>query len=281
LDNPDEIVLCGLVFLAGVAAWYIPAAARVPVIMIAIMSANVYAFGRFNPLQPAKTIFEVPDSEGFRALRKEAAAFPDGVLVEPRITGAVLNGLGFRSINHALLAPKPSIFHEYFPAMDPGKFNQVFNRYGYVTLSAIAIPDNPAADVISVPIEAFVPVRNSRRVMLGSASSGGCPQPAGGGIRQISEGGNQLTIDGWAPWNAESDTQGIRVFSSRALRLSALATLTRPDIAEQIQDYRFVKSGFRFQVQSQDGKALRPAELVLVAFGTPRGDFRLPCCGCP
>ena len=76
-------------------------------------------------------------------------------------------------------------------------------------------------------------------------------------------------------------TQGIRVLSARSLGPASLTTLTRPDIAEQLQDYDFVKSGFRLQISSTDGKPLRPDELVLFAFGTAQGEVRLACCECP
>ena len=42
-----------------------------------------------------------------------------------------------------------------------------------------------------------------------------------------------------------------------------------------------MKSGFRLQISSTDGKPLRPDELVLFAFGTAQGEVRLACCECP
>lgn len=156
-DDSDEILLCGLIFVAGLAAWYVPVAVRAPVVVIAVALMNIYAFGRFNPLQPAKPIFNLPDSTGLQVLRKEAAASPDGTIVEPRVVGALLNGWGFRSVNHTLLAPKLAVFRRYFPDMDPAKFNQVFNRYAYIKLLPIPLPDAPVNDVITVPIEVFEP----------------------------------------------------------------------------------------------------------------------------
>lgn len=280
-ERPDEILLCGLVLIAGIATWYIPASARAPVVLIAIALTNVYAFGRFNPLQPAKPIFEAPDSYGLRTLRAEAAAAPDGVLVEPRIVGSVLNGLGFRSVNHALLAPRLDVFRRYFPAMDGQRFNFIFNRYAYVSLTQKPTPDTVKQVLIEVPEEVFKPVRNVRRLVSGQPPQKGCSQPTAGGVGKLSTQANTLTIEGWAPWKAERMTQGIRVLSARSLGPASLTTLTRPDIAEQLQDYDFVKSGFRLQISSTDGKPLRPDELVLFAFGTAQGEVRLACCECP
>jgi hypothetical protein len=225
-------------------------------------------------------------------LRKEAAASPDGVLIDSRFAGATLNGLGFRSVAHALLAPRLAIFQKYFPDMDRERFNVIFNRYGHIHLTQNPLPELPRPDVIEVPMEVFEPVRNVRRVEFAPARQDACLQFPGGGIDRVSsgdhsassparQGGDQLTIEGWAPWASETGSQGIRVLSARPLRLESLSTTTRPDIAEQLHDYRFVKSGFTLRISSADGKPLRPDELVLFAIGTPRGERRLACCGCP
>jgi hypothetical protein len=165
--------------------------------------------------------------------------------------------------------------------MDPERFNQVFNRYGYIDLRPIAMPVAPVDIIVDVPIEVFVPIRNVRRVVTGPAQPNACAQPSNGGVGQISQQDSAVIVEGWAPWSAESDAQGIRILSGRPLRAAALATLKRPDIAERLQDYRFVKSGFKLQVSSTDGKPLRPEDLVLLAFGTANGEVRLACCGCP
>jgi len=271
----DEMIVCGLVFVAGVAAWYIPERARAPVVLIAIAAMNAYAFGRFNPLQSARPIFQPPDSPILLALRQEAAASPDGVLVEPQVVGAIPNGLGFRSVGHTLLAPQLSVFRRYFPAMAPERFNQVFNRYGYIKPMPVAMPSAPVNDVIEVPLEVFLPVANVRRVALTPADSAACAQQPGGAVERVSRQGDQITIEGWAPWPSESAAQGIRILSSRPLHVTSLSTLTRPDIAEQLQNYNFVKAGFRLQISGAD-----PQQLVLVAVGTAPGDLRLACCAC-
>ena len=135
-----DILLCGFMVAAGFAACYIPSAARLPTLVIAIALANVFAFGRFNPLQPAAPIFQIPDTAAFRELRKQAAIAPGGVLVEQRFFGATLGGLGFRSVSHVLLAPKLSIFRGYFPMMDWERFNLIFNRYAHIQLKQIPLP---------------------------------------------------------------------------------------------------------------------------------------------
>jgi hypothetical protein len=275
-EHPDEMVLYGLISVAGLAAWYLPTPARTPVVVIAMALTNVYAFGRFNPLQSAKPIFGPPDSKVMRLLREEATATPGGILIEPRMPYATANGLGFRSVSHTLMGPEMAVFRRYFPAMDERKFNFIFNRFATISLTARPMPAAAGDLVIEVPMEAFVPVRNVRRVVLGAASKD-CSQPAAGGIDGVSSDGNTLTIEGWAPWMAETDAQGIRVLSGHALGESSLTTVTRADIAEKLQDYRMSKSGFKLRISSADGKPLRTVEVALIAFGTAQGEVRLAC----
>jgi hypothetical protein len=164
--------------------------------------------------------------------------------------------------------------------MDPEQFNQIFNRYAYVSLTQKPMPATIKQVLIEVPMEAFVPVRNVRRVVSSLPQQQACAQPPAGSIDKLSTQGNTLTIEGWAPWKAETDSQGIRVLNASPLRLF-LTTLTRPDVAERLKDYGFVKSGFRLRISSADEKPLRPEKLVLFAFGTAQGEVRLACCGCP
>ena len=126
-----------------------------------------------------------------------------------------------------------------------------------------------------------MPVRNVRRVATGSVPSGVCAQPTAGGIEKVSLQDAKLTIEGWAPWQAETGEQGIRVLSARGIRADSIATITRPDIAERLQDYRMAKCGFKLRISSTDGKPLRPEDLTLLAFGTSQGEVRLSCCHCP
>jgi hypothetical protein len=276
--RPD-ILLCGVTIAMGAAAWSLPEGSRGLLLLFTVAMINVYAFGRFNPLQPAGPIFDVPETDPLHDLRAKAAGSPGGVLVA-QSEGATLNGLGFRSVAHVLLRPQLALFRSYFPAMDAGRFNQIFNRYAHIQLRDIGRPESPQADVIQVPVEVFTPVRNARKVQAGSAQAGVCAMGSDGAVDRVSSDGAMLVIDGWAPWKGEAETQGVRVMSGRAVSAS-LSTVTRPDIAERFQDYGLVKSGFELRVSSGDGKAIRAEDVMLVAFGTTFGEVRLACCGCP
>lgn len=179
------------------------------------------------------------------------------------------------------MVPQLAFLRAYFPAMDSARFNQIFNRYAHIQTAPIAQPRLVEADVIEVPVEPFTPVRNVRRVDPGPSRPGVCAQPPGGGIDRISSQDGALTIVGWAPWNAETTEQGLRLLTARPLRPATLSTIPRPDIAERLQDYGFVKSGFQLQISASDSSPLRPEDLTLLAFGTAQEELRLPCCACP
>jgi hypothetical protein len=276
-----DVLLCGVAVVVGLAAWFIPAAYRLYPLLGVVVLMNVYVFGRFNPIQSAEPIFNVPETDLVHDMREKAATYPGGVLYDTQSFGATLNGLGFRSVAHVLMAPRLTFFRSYFPAMDAERFNQVFNRYAHIRLSLEPMPVSIQSDQIEVPREVFVPVRNVRRVVLGPAQAGVCAQPAEGAIEGVSSEGATLTINGWAPWRAETGEQGVRVLSARSLRPGVLSTVQRPEVAEALRDYGFVKSGFQLRISSADGKAIRPEEAALVAFGTLHGENRLSCCGCP
>ena len=275
-----DLLLSGVAIAGALAAWYVPPASRSYVLLLTVAWINVYAFGRFNPLQPAGPIFQVPETEILHNLREKAAA-TGGVLYDMQSFGATLNGLGFPAVSHVLMAPKLALFRTYFPAMDAERFNQIFNRYAHIRLAEKPMPDVPHADVIDVPKDMFVPVRNQRRLVAGAPKAGVCAQPSDGDLDHVLSDGATITIDGWAPWTSETEAQGVRIESARSLHPGTLSTITRPDIAERLQDYGFVKSGFQLQVSSADGKPLRPAELVLVAYGTKYGEVRLSHCAQP
>jgi hypothetical protein len=155
----DDFIMVGIALLLLISMFYIPESWRTPAVVFAIALMNVYAFAGFNPLQPARPIFEIPNTTVMEELRKKAAAAPDGVLVETGFSGGVLNGLGFRSVSHVLMAPHLAIFRRYFPDLQPQQFNWLFNRYELVVLTHDSQPNLPRADVVELPIDAFTSLR--------------------------------------------------------------------------------------------------------------------------
>ncbi len=279
-NNKLEIALIFFAVLTLLALWPAPAQMRAPVVLGVLALLNICVFGRFNPLQPAQPIFAAPNTPELQRLRAAAAASPDGVLREPAYLGSVLNGIGFRSVNHYLLAPELDVFRRYFPNMDADRFNHIFNRSSHIQLIDGPLPVLPSNVMIQVPIEVFVPVRNVRRLDLIQGQAA-CEGPAAGAIERVTERNGGLVIDGWAPWRSENPEDGLRVISVRALRTGSLMTVTRPDIAEALQDYRMVKGGFRLEIASADGKPLHAADVELIAFGPSLTERRITGGRCP
>jgi len=118
--------------------------------------SNALVFVPFNPLQKAGPIFAKHDTAALRALASKQALHPKQWLVARDLQGAVLVGLGFRSIQHALIAPRLVFFRERFPDLPPDQFNAIFNRYANIILDpAVTTPTAPQNDVILVPPAAF------------------------------------------------------------------------------------------------------------------------------
>ena len=277
----DDILLCGFAALVAGMAWFAPAERRGILLVFIVVFINLCVFGRFNPMQPAGPIFDPPETDAIQNLRNQAAASPGGVLVNTNAWAGTLNGIGIRSINHILLAPRLDFFRQYFPTMDPERFDWIFDRYARIHVADQPLPGSIINDTVDVPMEVFLAVRNVRKIVQDRSSSHACAQPAEGAVERVSSDGPSITIEGWAPWRSETNQQEVRIFTTRSLAAEKLTTITRPDIAEKLEDYAFVKAGFRLQISSADGKPIRPEELALFATGTPTGDVRIACCACP
>jgi hypothetical protein len=275
-----DLALCGLGLAAGVLACLLPMAKRLPLLLGAIVLMNVLAFGRFNPIQSAEPIFQIPETDLVLQLRQTEASTSGRFLLEPRFFGATLNGMGFRSVNHALPVPRLAVFHQYFPKMEAGQFDFVFNRYAYIQLTNDPLPRVQNTIFVQVPIQAFEPVRNLRRIALEVSSHPDCSIQRGGAIEKVTAQGNQLNVEGWAPWQGEEQDQELRVTSARSLHAGTLLTVRRPDISAARNDYGYTRSGFQLQLTSTDGHPIRAEEIVLVARGTSQGLAQLTGCGC-
>jgi hypothetical protein len=277
----SDYALAGLIAAAALVACVVPAKLRAAVLLSSIALTNIYAFGRFNPLQPAEPIFETPDTDVVRELHKVQDSSPDHFIADPRFVGGTLNGMGLRSVSHALPVPKLEPLHPYFPNMDPEQFNQVFNRCCYIQVTADRLPNSSQANLVNVPFQAVDPARNLRQVMLEIAPHKDCTIQRGGLIDKVRVEGGKLIIDGWAPWEGEASSQALRVISARTLRAEPLLTIRRPDVAEMKKDYGFARAGFRLTLSSADGKVLPADEIVLVALNTSQGLAQVTGCGCP
>ncbi|MBZ5606185.1 MAG: hypothetical protein LAO79_28165 [Acidobacteriia bacterium] len=279
MTDPADSILCAFFATVALAVWLIPARMRPAALIFAAAAANVYAFGRFNPVQSAKPIFDVPETARIQVLRANAEE-NSGFLAEPRFLGATLNGLGFKSVSHVLMSPQLEVFRAYFPTMDAAAFEQTFNRFAHVEVADVPVPSSPHWHQIRVPAEAFRTPRNLREAIVEEYFPGACEGPRVGAIEQFKSIGTALQLSGWARWRGEDPNQGLRILTRRKLAAN-LETVARPDYAESIQDYRFGKVGFRLTLSPLDHRPLAPNEIVLLGFGTVSSAGFLRGAGCP
>jgi len=114
---------------------------------------GIAAFGSFNPIQSAWHIFNRPTTAITQRLDQQQSA--SGILAVAGFPGATLNGWGYRSISHVLLVPQFAFFRHFFPTLPDAQFNELFNRYAHIQLTATGQPTLVAPDAVSLPIHAF------------------------------------------------------------------------------------------------------------------------------
>jgi hypothetical protein len=125
-------------------------------ILTCAMLSNAIVFATYNPLQHAAPIFAKHDTPFLRALAEQQARDPRHWLLASTPVGTSLNGLGFRAIEHTLIAPQLAFFRKIFPEMPDAEFNHMFNRYAHIHLdSSVDRPTLSNQDLISVPLSAF------------------------------------------------------------------------------------------------------------------------------
>lgn len=127
-------------------------ARRTTITVLAVVPV-VAGWGLFNPVQRTDVIFEKPDTEVTRSLDALAQERGDHAIAAPGFSGGVLNGIGYRSVSHIIPTPSPHLFKKYFPTMDEGRFNTLFNRYENVGLADVDTPTLLTPDYIQLPLK--------------------------------------------------------------------------------------------------------------------------------
>lgn len=125
------------------------------ILLVAVTANNVVVFGRFNPLQSAKPIFSVPQTEFVKELRDPKNFSSEGFFIGHYMSGTTANGIGLHSIIHVLYGPQLKFFRCYFPELEEGEFNNIFNRYLHVKLDDVARPFNVQSDLSVLPRSRF------------------------------------------------------------------------------------------------------------------------------
>jgi hypothetical protein len=157
LGRSNDLVV--LPILLACLVWGRRSGARMSSVLMgaSTLSGALVLFG-FNPIQSARPIFEKHDTPAMRAIQAEIT--PDGVLAIPGFRGAILNGLGYRSVSHVTAVPALDFWRMRYPTMPESEFLGVFNRYSHVQLGERFVkPMSPWPDVVEVPLSDFWPNR--------------------------------------------------------------------------------------------------------------------------
>ncbi|WP_312240047.1 hypothetical protein [Pantoea sp.] len=135
------------------------------------LAVSCVVLAGFNPIQSAKAIFDK-----HTVIKTKLDDYVDGktgVLAVQGYPGAILNGLGYKSVTHVTAVPAIELWKSYFPELPQNEFNKTFNRYSHIHLEAVNTPYAAAPDVVVVPISLFsnisyVPLeqKNSESIVL-------------------------------------------------------------------------------------------------------------------
>ena len=230
-------------------------------IVTAVVIAAAGTFGRFNPIQSARPIFKTPETPLVRAMRDMAAAHPKGWAALEGRHGAIFNGLGIRTINHALLVPQREFFRPFFPDLPPDQFNFFFNRYVHIGLTMTDKLELRRADYVVLPIQRFgleLPVDSDPEV--DPSLNGEVPNAGhldGISIKRLDSGNWLVVVRGWAPFERWHPRQRLTVklasgWLPAATILGATAVrLPRPDVVTSLSDPALNLSGFVLMIELQ------------------------------
>jgi hypothetical protein len=236
-------------------------------IVTAVVIAAAGTFGRFNPIQSARPIFKTPETPLISAMRDMAAAHPKGWAALEGRHGAIFNGLGIRTINHALLAPQREFFRPFFPDLPPDQFNFFFNRYVHIGLTMTDKVELRRADNVVLPIQRFgleLPVDSGPE--LNPSLNRELPNAGhldGISIKRLESGNWLAVVRGWAPferWHSEqrlvvklASPRLLADFSMNGATILDVAAvrLPRPDIVAALADPALNLSGFVLMIELQ------------------------------
>jgi len=226
----------------------------------AALFVNAITYLPYNPLQSAWPIFHRPVSPHAADLQSRQDAHPKGWLVAPGYAGALLNGWGFRSIAHVLIAPQRAFFRPLFPDLDEARFDAIFNRYAHMGLAPIATPVVPTPDLVVMPLHAFEAIVPPPAASLSETALTGAP--AGGHIDTIRREGDMLIVTGWM--QAEGRDAGRRLIAhvSGAQAIRSIETVRRSDVARVLGNPLLADAGFALALTLAPGSA-EPATLCL------------------
>ena len=219
-------------------------------LLVACLAVNIAGFGWINPLQSAKPIFAKIDTPVMKAFRDIQGRDPRHWLVASGMPGATLNGLGFRSVGHVLIAPQLAFFRPYFPELDEAKFNRIFNRYARIELGPADEPYVAANDAIVVPIARFFSPTTSAEMtpeIRWQRTAPASSEP-GGYVDKLRTNGNQVVVSGWAFLDPADQGNRLIIVSDQPRQIISASSTFRPDVASVLGDGGLLRSGIELKL---------------------------------
>jgi len=213
--------------------------------------ANLLAFGLFNPIQSALPIFAPPKAveEAKLAFDRVAQRHPRGWLVLPESWGASLNGLGYKSVAHILLAPETEWFRPWFPELAEETLDEVFNRTTYPVLTLRLQPSTNDETDLRLPVDVFDPPTVDIDIV---------PLPFDGGEvrgqverRDLFEANGSLTVAlaGWGNFDGSDSTTRLTVYTNLPVERAVAYPAMRSGTAESLDEPGLVVSGLALRLE--------------------------------
>ncbi len=240
-------------------------------VLIALTATAFLTFGQFNPVQPARPIFESHRNLVLDAMRAYSAANPHGMVVVPTAYGAIINGAGIPALNHTLLRPQLAFFRRAYPDMPAEAFEGVFNRYANLRPTVQAGPTAPQLDVIALPPDPFaIPLAVA---IGGTAASGPTLQGAVDEIETERLGPRRWAVNltGWAAWKGVAEGQRLRIdMTPEVGRIVAArgSRLARPEVVFSLNDPAAFAAGFgvRLEIETVEELGKAPVKALGLSY---------------
>ncbi len=218
-------------------------------ILVALIP-NVVAWAPFNPIQSTRPLFSIQHEKTpvTLALDKLASLHPKGWITLPFYNGALLGGLGYKSLAHILPSPQLAWFRPYFPEMTDDRFEQVFNRYAHIVPEAGQDfpPYVPQPDVVVVPGIRFgapfeIPIELVMKSPDQFTEMAGCVDRI-----EVDNTKSLIKIFGWAKMASPAGRAETHLFVRTGLPLGKVTAnmAMRPDVYRKFKDDRLLISGF-------------------------------------
>ena len=208
-----------------------------------VVAVLTYAF--YNPVQSTWPIFNRPATHRTHLLDEVSASSVDGTVYVEGFPAGLLNGYGYRSVNHVLPTPQLQTFHRLFPQMNADQFQHVFNRYAQVNVtSTVTEPMTPQADMVLLPPPNVCKMKRTAEVGFTKVM----PRGEQGHIDSIEVGKGKVTVVGWAPWAGKAAGQKLSVVVNKAVKQIKVDSVMRTDVATAFDDWSLNCSGFRIEM---------------------------------